>query len=43
MTWDRVAAGRDRYTPLAEPKLVLDAVSDLDANFVETKAWLRDL
>ncbi len=43
MTWERVAAGRDRYVPLAEPKLVLDAVNELDSNLAETMTWLAQL
>ena len=40
LSWDRVAEGRRRYEPLAEPKLVLDAVDDVASNLERVTTWL---
>ena len=41
LDWDRVAAGRRRYEPLAEPKVVIDAVEPLESNLARVRAWLE--
>ena len=33
LQWERVQAGREHYIPLADPKVVVDAVETIDANF----------
>lgn len=40
LTWEHVEQGRARYVPLAEPKLVLDAVDPLGANAERVRIWL---
>lgn len=40
LDWDRVALGRERYVPLEEPKLVLDAVDPAAANLRQAIEWL---
>ena len=40
LDWEHVAAGRSRYQPLADPKLVVDAVIPLDANLQLVRDWL---
>ncbi len=40
LDWDRVALGRQRYVPLAEPKLQIDAEASLTANLDEVMRWL---
>lgn len=37
LEWAHVQAGRERYTPLAEPKLVIDATSSLDVNLARVR------
>lgn len=41
LEWARVAAGRERYQPLNEPKLMLDAVRAADANLATAVDWIR--
>lgn len=41
LDWDQVAAGRERYEPLNEPKLVLDATSSASSNLAAARQWLR--
>lgn len=40
LSWDQVAAGRERYAPLSEPKLVLDAVDSAADNLATAVGWL---
>ncbi len=40
LDWDRVSAGRKLYEPLAEPKLVVDAVEPAAANLSIVIKWL---
>jgi len=40
LDWERVARGRELYLPLAEPKLVLDAVVPVAENLAAALAWL---
>ncbi len=42
LEWARVERGRDRYEPLAEPKLVLDSVEPFDTNLAAALNWLWD-
>lgn len=41
LDWDQVASGRERYEPLGEPKLVLDATSSASSNLAIAAKWLR--
>jgi predicted kinase len=43
LTWEHVAAGRERYQPLAAPKLVVDAADPVEANVARVRAYLRGL
>jgi predicted kinase len=40
LVWERVKAGRQHYVPLADPKVVVDAVDAVDANFAKVKEAL---
>ena len=40
LDWEHVALGRERYAPLPEPKLVLDAVDPLAANVARALTYL---
>jgi predicted kinase len=41
LDWDQVARGRDRYEPLPEPKLVVDAVDPVDVNLERALLAIR--
>ena len=41
LDWDQVQHGRNNYVPLTEPKVVLDAVNDLNDNLALVKRALR--
>jgi len=43
LEWKSVAFGRERYVPLDEPKLRLDAVLPLDSNLGEARRWAAAL
>lgn len=43
LEWDQVAAGRERYVPLAEPKLRLDASTPIEVNIEMVRHWLGSL
>lgn len=40
LDWEHVAAGRERYEALADPKLTLDAVNPVSANLSDALEWL---
>lgn len=40
LEWEQVAEGRERYLPLDEPKLVLDATAPLERNLEAARRWL---
>ena len=42
LSWDRVSRGRDAYVPLAEPKLIVDAVDPLDRNVDAVMAYIAE-
>lgn len=42
LDWEQVATGRERYEPLAEPKLVLDATAPAEANLAAAIEWLTE-
>jgi predicted kinase len=42
LTWDQVATGRARYLPLADPKVVLDAVDPLADNLERVRHELLE-
>jgi predicted kinase len=41
LTWENVERGRSSYEPLREPKLVVDAVDDLDENLERVRHYLE--
>jgi predicted kinase len=40
LTWRSVEQSRENYEPLAEPKLVIDAINALDENLAKVRAFL---
>jgi len=40
LDWERVSRGRDRYEPLAEPKLMIDAVDTIESNLGRVREYL---
>ncbi|MCP3883325.1 MAG: ATP-binding protein [Sulfitobacter sp.] len=40
LDWDRVAMGRQRYVPIAGPKLQIDAETPVNSNLNEVMRWL---
>jgi hypothetical protein len=41
LSWEAVERSRANYVPLAEPKLVIDAVTPFDENFAVVREYLR--
>lgn len=41
LTWDAVERSRAHYAPLADPKLVIDAVAPFDENLARVREYLR--
>lgn len=42
LEWERVQRGRELYTPLHEPKIVIDAINPLDTNVASAMAWIQN-
>jgi predicted kinase len=42
LRWEDVARSHSNYEPLAEPKLVIDAVAPVDENLGRVRRYLRD-
>lgn len=43
LEWKWVALGREKYIPLDEPKLTLDAASPIESNLDEVSRWAASL
>jgi hypothetical protein len=41
LSWEDVERSRANYVPLAEPKLVIDAVAPFEENFAVVREYLR--
>ena len=41
LSWANVQGSRDNYVPLAEPKVVVDALDPLDQNLAKVREFLR--